>query len=198
MRTWIIGSTSDYSKAVADRCVGVTKFGRSNIDYDSSFDRFIKKQKYAPNWIFINLGVEEALSIATDSPDGDYRGMLNDFSKTWLWKLRLYSWLYKSKIRCTVCDVTSTITMWPQDHRENMSYAILRAIGQQTAMAHNTSKLKIFQVSPNGLTPERVDEYADKTVSWMGDPDYAVNSIVDLSNDSLVGKRRFRIEWADE
>ena len=189
MRTWIIGSSSDYSKAVAGRSVGVTNFGRNNIDYGQSFEAFIKKQQYLPNRIFINIGVEEKLSVNINSPDVDWIQMLQQFSKTWLWKIRLYSYFYNEKIPCTICDVTSSITMWPQNHREHLAYATLRAMGQQAAMAHNTDILKIIQVSPNGITPERVYEYADKTLAWMREPDLAVNCIIDLDNNNLIGLR---------
>ena len=189
MRTWIIGSSSDYSKAVAGRSVGVTNFGRNNIDYGQSFEAFIKKQQYLPNRIFINIGVEEKLSVDINSPDVDWIQMLQQFSKTWLWKIRLYSYFYNEKIPCTICDVTSSITMWPQNHREHLAYATLRAMGQQAAMAHNTDILKIIQVSPNGITPERVYEYADKTLAWMREPDLAVNCIIDLDNNNLIGLR---------
>jgi len=189
MRTWIIGSSSDYSKAVAGRSVGVTNFGRNNIDYGQSFEAFIKKQQYLPNRIFINIGVEEKLSVDINSPDVDWIQMLQQFSKTWLWKIRLYSYFYNEKIPCTICDVTSSITMWPQNHREHLAYATLRAMGQQAAMAHNTNILKIIQVSPNGITPERVYEYADKTLAWMREPDLAVNCIIDLDNNNLIGLR---------
>ena len=189
MRTWIIGSSSDYSKAVGDRCVGVTNFGRNNIDYGQSFEAFIKKQQYLPNIIFINIGVEEKHSVHINSPDTDWITMLQQFSKTWLWKIRLYSYFYNEKIPCTICDVTSSITMWPQNHREHLAYATLRAMGQQAAMAHNTDILKIIQVSPNGITPERIYEYADKTVAWMREPDHAVNCIIDLDNNNLIGLR---------
>ena len=194
MRTWIIGSTSDYSKAVADRCHAVTKFGRNNIDYGASFEAFIKKQEHLPNMIFMNIGVEEKLSVPHNAPDGDVRNMLMEFSKTWLWKLRLYQWFNNNKIPCTICDVTSTITMWPSNHAEHVHYAVERAMGQQIAMANNTDTLKIIQVSPNGITPERIDEYADKTVAWMNEPDHAVMHIVDLDNDILVGLRRIPVE----
>ena len=186
MKTWIIGSTSNYSKAVADKCVGVTKFGRDNIDYEASFKSFIEEQESVPNWIFINIGIEDEISVHIDQRDSDYINMLNEFSTTWLWKIRLYSWLYNKQIPCTVCDVTSTITRWPHRYREALPYATLRGMGQQAAMAHNTDILKIFQVSPNGITPERTDEYADKTVNWMRNPDTAINSIVDLNNNELV------------
>ena len=189
MRTWIIGSTSDYSKAVADRCVGVTKFGRDSIDYGTSFESFIKKQEHLPDRIFLNIGIEDKISVHIDQPDGDYINMLNEFSKTWLWKIRLYSWFYKKNIPCTICDVTSTITLWPQKYREALPYAVLRGMGQQAAMAHSTDVLKIFQVSPNGITPERTNEYADKTVAWMENPNNAPNFIVDLDNNVLVGVR---------
>tara|TARA_Y100000004_G_C8801050_1_gene363440 strand:+ start:156 stop:410 length:255 start_codon:yes stop_codon:yes gene_type:complete len=79
--------------------------------------------------------------------------------------------------------------MWPQNHREHLAYATLRAMGQQAAMAHNTDILKIIQVSPNGITPERIYEYADKTVAWMREPDHAVNCIIDLDNNNLIGLR---------
>ena len=194
MRTWIIGSTSDYSVAVADRCHGVTKFGRHNIDYGASFEAFIKKQQHLPNMIFMNIGVEEKLSVPHNAPDGDVRNMLMEFSKTWLWKLRLYQWFNNNKIPCTICDVTSTITMWPANFPEHVHYAVERAMGQQIAMANNTNKLKIIQVSPNGITPERIEEYADKTVAWMNEPDNAVMHIVDLDNDNLVGLRVVPIE----
>lgn len=194
MRTWIIGSSSDYSKAVAGRSVGVTNFGRNNIDYGQSFEAFIKKQQYLPNRIFINIGVEEKLSVNINSPDVDWIQMLQQFSKTWLWKIRLYSYFYNEKIPCTICDVTSSITMWPQNHREHLAYATLRAMGQQAAMAHNTDILKIIQVSPNGITPERVYEYADKTLAWMREPDLAVNCIIDLDNNNLIGLREIETE----
>ena len=187
MRTWIIGHTSNYSKAVADRCVGVTKFGRDNIDYASPFESFIKTQKHVPDRIFINIGIEDKISVHTDQPDEDYMEMLDKFSKTWLFKIRLYTWLYKKNIPCTICDVTSTITMWPQNHRDALSYSVMRAMGQQAARSHNTDILKIFQVSPNGITPERVNEYADKTVAWMQNPPHDVNSIVNLDDNVLVG-----------
>ena len=194
MRTWIIGSSSDYSKAVAGRSVGVTDFGRNNIDYGQSFEAFIKKQQYLPNRIFINIGVEEKLSVNINSPDVDWIQMLQQFSKTWLWKIRLYSYFYNEKIPCTICDVTSSITMWPQNHREHLAYATLRAMGQQAAMAHSTDILKIIQVSPNGITPERIYEYADKTLSWMREPDLAVNCIIDLDNNNLIGLREIETE----
>jgi hypothetical protein len=194
MRTWIIGSSSDYSKAIAGRCVGVTNFGRDTIDYGQSFEAFIKKQKYLPNRIFINIGVEEKLSVDINSPDGEWIQMLQQFSKTWLWKIRLYSYFYNERIPCTICDVTSSITMWPSNHREHMAYATLRAMGQQAAMAHNTDTLKIIQVSPNGISPERIGEYADKTVAWMREPELAVNCIVDLDNNNLIGLREIETE----
>ena len=194
MRTWIIGSTSNYSKAVADRCYGVTKFGRDNIDYGASFESFIKKQEHLPNQIFINIGIEEKISEPFNAPDGDVRNMLIKFTETWLWKLRLYTWFRQQNIPCTIVDVTSTITMWPQNFPEHVHYAVMRAMGQQIAMSNNSKKLKIIQVSPNGITPERIEEYADKTVAWMNEPDYAINYIIDLDNDKLIGMREVPIE----
>lgn len=194
MSTWIIGSTSDYSKAVADRCNDVTKFGRDNIDYGSSFETFIKKQQHLPKIIFINIGVEEKLSVPHNAPDGDVRDMLMEFSKTWLWKLRLYQWFNNNKIPCTICDVTSSITMWPSNFPEHVHYAVERAMGQQIAMANNTDILKIIQVSPNGITPERISEYADKTVAWMNEPDNAVMHIIDLDNNALLGLQRLQLK----
>ena len=85
MRTWIIGSTSEYSKAVADRCHGVTKFGRDNIDYGASFESFIKKQQYLPNQIFINIGIEEKVSTTADALDIDWNEMFAKFMPTFLW-----------------------------------------------------------------------------------------------------------------
>ena len=194
MRTWIIGSTSDFSKAVADRCYGVTKFGRDNIDYGQSFEAFIKKQEYLPNQIFMNIGVEESLSTPHNAPDGDVTDMLMKFSKTWLWKLRLYTFLRDNNIECTVCDVTSSITMWPSNYPQHVHYAVMRAMGQQIAMANNTDKLKIIQVSPSGITPERIDEYADKTAAWMNEPEHAVRYLIDLENNALIGLREIPIE----
>ena len=84
--------------------------------------------------------------------------------------------------------------MWPSNFPDHVHYAVKRAMGQQIAMANNTDTLKIIQVSPNGITPERIDEYADKTVAWMNEPDHAVMHIVDLDNDILVGLRRIPVE----
>tara|TARA_Y100000356_G_C11150138_1_gene230185 strand:+ start:111 stop:368 length:258 start_codon:yes stop_codon:yes gene_type:complete len=84
--------------------------------------------------------------------------------------------------------------MWPQNFPEHVHYAVMRAMGQQIAMSNNSKKLKIIQVSPNGITPERIEEYADKTVAWMNEPDYAINYIIDLDNDKLIGMREVPIE----
>ena len=84
--------------------------------------------------------------------------------------------------------------MWPSNFPDHVHYAVKRAMGQQIAMANNTDNLKIIQVSPNGITPERISEYADKTVAWMNEPDNAVMHIIDLDNDNLIGLRQIPIE----
>ena len=101
---WIIGSSSDYSKAVANEFVNVKTFGRHNIDYKQPFDKFIAKQKEMPNKIFINIRAEQDFAVDIDSSDKAYKKMLEDFLPIWLWKIRLYSYFYKQKIECTISD----------------------------------------------------------------------------------------------
>ena len=95
---WIIGSSSDYSKAVANEFDNVKTFGRHNIDYTQPFDKFIAKQKEMPNKIFINIRAEQDFAVDIDSSDKAYKKMLEDFLPIWLWKIRLYSYFYKQKV----------------------------------------------------------------------------------------------------
>ena len=96
---WIIGSSSDYSKAVANEFDNVKTFGRHNIDYTQPFDKFIIKQNDMPDKIFINIRLEENVSVPADANDTRYKEMLEQFLPIWLWKIRLYSYFYKQKIK---------------------------------------------------------------------------------------------------
>ena len=187
MASWVIGSTSDFSKAVASKLDSVVLFGRDNIDYDAGFESFIKTQKTLPNQIFINIGIEEKITAGFKADYSDVQEMLVKFSKTWLWKLHLYTWFRENDIECVICDVTSSITMWPSKFPQHVHYAVMRAMGQQIAMANYTGKLSIIQASPNGITPERIDEYADKVEAWMREPENALGKIIDLDNNHLIG-----------
>ena len=62
---WIIGSSSEYSKAVASQFNNVKIFGRANINYNDSFDKFIDQQTDMPNKIFINIKLEQNVAIET-------------------------------------------------------------------------------------------------------------------------------------
>ena len=64
---WIIGSSSDYSKAVANQFDNVKTFGRHNIDYTQPFDKFITEQNEMPDKIFINIRLEENVSVPADA-----------------------------------------------------------------------------------------------------------------------------------
>ena len=99
---WIIGSSSEYSKAVASQFNNVKNFGRTNINYNDSFDKFIDQQTDMPNKIFINIKLEQNVAIETDANDNEYKKMLEAFLPVWLWKIRLYSYFYKQKINCTI------------------------------------------------------------------------------------------------
>ena len=183
---WIIGSSSDYSKAVANEFVNVKTFGRHNIDYKQPFDKFIAKQKEMPNKIFINIRAEQDFAVDIDSSDKAYKKMLEDFLPIWLWKIRLYSYFYKQKIECTICEVTSSITYWTYRHKQNMPYASLRSISQQTALAHNTDILTVFQVSPDNITKDNTILYAKKTADWMNNSRQVANKIVELEGNTIL------------
>ena len=183
---WIIGSSSDYSKAVANEFDNVKTFGRHNIDYTQPFDKFIIKQNEMPDKIFINIRLEENVSVPADANDTRYKEMLEQFLPIWLWKIRLYSYFYKQKIKCTICEVTSSITYGPYRHRQNMPYSVLRAMGQQSAFAHNTDVLTIFQVSPNKINKDNTLLYAKRTADWMNNSRQVATKIVELENNSIM------------
>ena len=183
---WIIGSSSQYSKLVSSLFDNVKKFGRENIDYNKPFNHFIQQQDSLPDKIFINIKLEEDIAVETDADIDEYKTMFEKFLPIWFWKLKLYTHFYTLGIPCTICEVTSSITHWPQNHRIYMPYASLRAISQQTGFAHGTENLKIFMVSPSNMDNNNVFEYAQKTVGWINSPDECCNKIIDLEHNHIL------------
>ena len=139
-----------------------------------------------PDKIFINIRLEENVSVPADANDTRYKEMLEQFLPIWLWKIRLYSYFYKQKIKCTICEVTSSITYGPYRHRQNMPYSVLRAMGQQSAFAHNTDVLTIFQVSPNKINKDNTLLYAKRTADWINNSRQVATKIVELENNSIM------------
>ena len=183
---WIIGSSSQYSKLVSSLFDNVKKFGRENIDYNKPFNHFIQQQDSLPDKIFINIKLEEDIAVETDADIDEYKTMFEKFLPIWFWKLKLYTHFYTLGIPCTICEVTSSITHWPQNHRIYMPYASLRAISQQTGFAHSNENLKIFMVSPSNMDNNNVFEYAQKTVGWINSPDECCNKIIDLEHNHIL------------
>lgn len=179
---WIIGSSSKFSKAVASQFNDVKSFGRANINYNDSFHKFIEQQTDMPDKIFINIKLEQDVAVEADADDDEYKEMLDKFLPVWLWKIRLYSYFFKQEINCTICEVTSSITQWPHNHRLHMPYASLRAMSQQAGLAHNTKNLKIFHVSPSNINDENILQYAKRTAKMINNPNKIVNKIIDLEN----------------
>ena len=179
---WIIGSSSKFSKAVASQFNDVKSFGRANINYNDSFHKFIEQQTDMPDIIFINIKLEQDVAVEADADDDEYKEMLDKFLPVWLWKIRLYSYFFKQESNCTICEVTSSITQWPHNHRLHMPYASLRAMSQQAGLAHNTKNLKIFHVSPSNINDENILQYAKRTAKMINNPNKIVNKIIDLEN----------------
>lgn len=179
---WIIGSSSKFSKAVASQFNDVKSFGRANINYNDSFHKFIEQQTGMPDKIFINIKLEQDVAVEADADDDEYKEMLDKFLPVWLWKIRLYSYFFKQESNCTICEVTSSITQWPHNHRLHMPYASLRAMSQQAGLAHNTKNLKIFHVSPSNINDENILQYAKRTAKMINNPNKIVNKIIDLEN----------------
>ena len=166
MSAWIFGSSSDYSIAVGKRLKDPLYFGRNNVDYND-FDEFIK-DKQLPDQIFINIGVEEKLSLGAFGNREDFVNMWIKFMDTYYFVYKLLQYIHlNAKHKVTVCLVTSSITVWPADYPEHVTYAILRSTTQQTAFAFANENMSVIAVSPNGITPERIDEYAIKTVHYL-------------------------------
>ena len=179
---WVIGSSSKFSKAVASQFNDVKSFGRANINYNDSFHKFIEQQTDMPDKIFINIKLEQDVAVEADADDDEYKEMLDKFLPVWLWKIRLYSYFFKQESNCTICEVTSSITQWPHNHRLHMPYASLRAMSQQAGLAHNTKNLKIFHVSPSNINDENILQYAKRTAKMINNPNKIVNKIIDLEN----------------
>lgn len=183
MSAWVFGSSSDYSIAVGKRLKDTLYWGRNNVDY-TDFDSFIEN-KQLPDHIFVNIGVEEKLSVPAFATFKNWQDMLTTYMNTQFFVYRLLQHIHlNAKHNVVFCMVTSSITVWPQAHPEHVSYAVLRSIGQIIAFAHSNEHLRIIAVSPNQITAERTEEYAERTVEYMNKGEH-IQGIVDL-NENII------------
>jgi len=183
MSAWVFGSSSDYSIAVGKRLKDTLYWGRNNVDY-TDFDSFIEN-KQLPDQIFINIGVEEQLSLSAFALKIDWTEMFTNYMKTQYFVYRLFQHLHANADKnITVGLVTSSITVWPQEYPEHVSYAVLRAIGQTIALAFANEHLRVIPMSPNGITAERLEEYADRTVAHINKGEH-IQGIIDLDDNKI-------------
>ena len=191
---WIIGSTSEYSKAVAQQLGDVKLFGRHNIDYTDASMKCFSDQEL-PERVFINIGVEDSMGTHywggsggaywhstiewkwDTIPKTNWSEGFADYSTYLFWRKRLYDMLSDYT---TVCDVTSSITLWPHKDIASQQYAMMRSM-QQTLAHSYAERLRIFAVCPNGISTDNAEDYARLTVNLMNrSPEqYAIYNLSD-------------------
>ena len=183
MIAWIIGSTSVYSKEVAkqlkEKGYTIELMGRANLDYGATPGSQLESRE-TPDLVFFNVNAESYAYVTSSNAHSlpsninwKVYGALLDF------KHQLYEYLYELNSNVHVCEVTSSITYWPQNHLEIVPYSILRAAQQCVAHAHS-GKLHVFMVCPNGITDEGVYDYARLTVNLLlRAPDFGVYNLAD-------------------
>ena len=160
---WIIGSSSAYSKQMAQQLNDVMIFGRHNIDYTKQFDMW----KYPmPSKVFININYEDHTVQPHDVKKEFWIEGLKQYGEILYWKKKLYEFLCTSDEPVSVCDVTSSITQWPQDYLNEQQYSMFRSM-QQTLAKSYQGKINIFGVCPNGINPDVAYDYARLTVNLL-------------------------------
>ena len=169
MNLWIIGSSSEYSKAVAKQFLEaghtVELMGRDNLQYGATPEAQLESRE-TPDFVFININVEDTAYRSNNT--GQYTKHI-----AWDWlsdvldfKIRLYEYLIERNSNCTVCEVTSSCTLWPHKLPDQLPYSIMRSMSQTISNAFST-RLNVFSVCPNGITDETVYDYARLTHNLM-------------------------------
>jgi len=160
---WMFGVSSDFSKSILEQFndYNVQKFGRANLDY-SNFNSFIENKK-APNKVIFNANIEERTSIDILDYKFDNKELLSsfeNFNDVFCFLVKLLKWLEHQETNITFCLITSSITQWPFKHKQNLSYSLLRSLGQTALMTCATENLKVIGISPGGLSSEKFEDYA--------------------------------------
>ena len=159
---WIIGSSSAYSKQMAQQLNDVMIFGRHNLDYT----QFNMQQYGMPKRVFLNINFEAHTEQQPTAGKSQWISGITQYAEIIYWKKKLYEYLSTSTEPVAVCDVTSSITKWPQDYMNNQQYSIFRAM-QQTLAKGYQNDINIFGVCPNGICEDVAYDYARLTVNLL-------------------------------
>ena len=116
-KTWMFGTTSDFSKEIIKNLDNPICFGRHNVDYDDP-DKFIKEHVVdnTPVNMVINVGLNNNNMLPTDSMQtlSVYKKYFMDITTNIFFFFRLLDEMNTLKIPVRVCYVTSTFanTRW--------------------------------------------------------------------------------------
>ena len=169
MNLWIIGSTSQYSKAVAKQFLEaghtVELMGRANLQYGATPGSQLESRE-TPDFVFININVEDTAYKPNNTRQYTKHLDWDKLSDVLDFKIQLLEYLCERNSNCTVCEVTSSITHWPYHHPDILPYSIMRSMSQTISHAFST-RLNVFAVCPNGITDESVYDYARLTHNLM-------------------------------
>jgi hypothetical protein len=187
MNLWIIGSTSQYSKAVAKQFTQaghtVELMGRANLQYGATPGSQLESRE-TPDFVFININAEDTAYRSTHKRALPSHIDWIGYSEVLDFKHLLYEYLYEINREVSVCEVTSSITNWPHKFPDIMPYSIMRS-ASQTVCATHSNKLNIFSVCPNGITDELTLQYAELTYNLMRNkPEWGIYNLA--SGGSLI------------
>jgi|TARA_B110000037_G_scaffold75363_1_gene90326 hypothetical protein len=191
-KTWMFGTTSDFSKEIIKNLDNPICFGRHNVDYDDP-DKFIKEHVVdnTPVNMVINVGLNNNNMLPTDSMQtlSVYKKYFMDITTNIFFFFRLLDEMNTLKIPVRVCYVTSTFanTRW-YNRKEKMrpniyvnnhkrekdhvfKYSTVRLI-QQSAMNSNISETcRVVGVNPARLEEDdNITLYALKISEMVNKP----------------------------
>ena len=172
---WIFGHSSNFSQALIsefrDNDISTYGWGRDTLDY-TDFNKFIEG-KVVPDIVVLNANIEEQIAFRIDTDNyktleiSDMSDMLTTYSPIFLFFVKLIKWLEEQDKQINICNISSSITAWPNRHRQNVMYAVLRSMLQQVVFSASNSVTTAFCVSPSGIDTNNINNYAERVISLI-------------------------------
>lgn len=185
-KTWIFGSTSEFSKALISNATNPYVFGRHNCDYMSPGE-FIRQLKYSehplPNKIIINVNLDPPVQ---NMHDLDVMGpVFAKNIKTLYFFTEVFEYLKGIGLKINVCFITSTIniqSVTDEEYKKWWTYIGMRQMQQSAMFSCDDNQLKIMGVSPSKLSEENMDNYAKQIMHILNYPPEERRALFDLSD----------------
>jgi len=183
-KTWIFGSTSEFSKALISNATNPYVFGRHNCDYMSPGE-FIRQLKYSehplPNKIIINVNLDPPVD---NMHDLDIMGpVFAKNIKTLYFFTEVFEYLKGIGLKINVCFITSTIniqSVTDKEYKKWWTYIGMRQMQQSAMFSCDDNQLKMMGVSPSNLSEENMDTYAKQIMHILDYPPKERRALFDL------------------